>query len=258
MKSVRIAAAQTPEFREDIESALAFATRLSNEADAAGVRLLCFPEGYLQGYLTDEESARRAALNTNSSEFQVLLERFPRSAPMIVMGFIEMSMGKLFNSALVIKNATVIGCYRKKHLLPAESFFIAGEEEPIFEVDGLKFGINICYDTNFSECARRVADLGAQLIVCPANNMMRRDKAEFFKQLHNSARGDRCRETGVWLISADVMGERDGRVSWGPTAVLDQTGAVVKQLPLEKPGLLVVDIPVSKQAALFAATSLNE
>ncbi len=244
MKSVRIAAAQTPEFPDDIEAALGFATRLSHEAAAAGVRLLCFPEGYLQGYFKDEMSARRVALNTDSSGFQVLLKRFPRSAPMIVMGFIEVSMGKLFNSALVIKDATAIGCYRKKHLLPSERIFTPGKDDAIFDVDGLKFGVNICYDTNFPECARRIADLGAQLIVCPANNMMRRDKAEFFKQLHNSGRGDRCRETGLWLISADVTGERDGRVSWGPTAVLDQAGAVVRQLPLEEPGLLIVDVPL--------------
>jgi len=45
------------------------------------------------------------------------------------------------------------------------------------------------------------------------------------------------------LVSADVTGERDGRISWGPTAVLNPVGEVVAQLPLEQPGLLVFDIP---------------
>ena len=61
--------------------------------------------------------------------------------------------------------------------------------------------------------------------------------------MHNSARGERCRETGLWLVSADVTGERDGRISWGPTVVLDPAGEAAAQLPLEETGLLVVDIP---------------
>lgn len=75
--------------------------------------------------------------------------------------------------------------------------------------------------------------------------MMPRDKAEIFKEQHNVVRGERCRETGLWMISSDVTGERDGRVAWGPTAVLNPEGQVVTQLPLEKPGLLLFDFPSS-------------
>lgn len=60
--------------------------------------------------------------------------------------------------------------------------------------------------------------------------------------MHNFARGERCRETGLWLVSADVTGERDGLISWGPTAVINPSGEVVAQLPLGKTGLLVFDI----------------
>ncbi|MDA5245334.1 carbon-nitrogen hydrolase family protein [Agrobacterium tumefaciens] len=244
MRAVRIAAAQTAEYRDDVEGALSSAVELSQQAKAEGASLLCFPEGYLQGYLTDEASARRVALDVSSSHFNDLMKRFSKVGPTIVMGFIEVSMGKLFNSAVVIEGATTVGCYRKRHLLPGESAFSAGADTPVFNAGGLKFGINICYDTNFPAAAQRVADCGATLIVCPANNMMRRDRAEIFRDAHNSVRGDRCRETGLWLVSADVSGERDGRVSLGPTAVLNPEGDVVKQLPLGKPGLLLVDIPV--------------
>jgi hypothetical protein len=49
---------------------------------------------------------------------------------------------------------------------------------------------------NSPEAARKIADLGASLIVCPANNMCRRKTAEALKNVHNSVRGERCRETG--------------------------------------------------------------
>jgi len=245
MSAVRIAAAQTAEYREDVEGALSYAVGVSRKAEAEGACLLCFPEGYLQGYLTDEASARRVALDVSSTRFHDLIKCFPKVAPIIVIGFIEVSMGRLFNSAVVIEGATVVGCYRKRHLLPGESAFSAGSDTPVFNAGGLRFGVNICYDTNFPAAAQRVADSGATLIVCPANNMMRRDKAENLRDAHNSVRGDRCRETGLWLVSADVVGERDDLISLGPTAVLSPKGEVVKQLPLGRPGLLVADIPVS-------------
>jgi predicted amidohydrolase len=245
MKTVRVAAAQTFEHREDIDAALTCAIDVATRAEAEGARLLCFPEGFLQGYLTDEVSAQRVALDLSSSEFEAILRRLPKMGPVIVMGMIEVENGRLFNTALVIERSIVIGRYRKIHLLDGEKAFDAGTETPIFDVDGIRFGINICYDTNFPQTAQRVSDLGASLIICPANNMMRRQKAEAFKELHNVVRGDRCRETGLWLVSADVTGGRDGRVAWGPTAVLNPEGQVLAQLPLDEPGLLVFDIPFS-------------
>ena len=48
MKTVRIAAAQTVEFREDIEAALKCVSDVAKCAEAEGAALLCFPEGFLQ------------------------------------------------------------------------------------------------------------------------------------------------------------------------------------------------------------------
>jgi predicted amidohydrolase len=245
MKTVRIAAAQTAEFREDAEAALDHVAEVAARAKTEGVSLLCFPEGFLQGYLTDETPARRNALDLTSPAFDAVLNRLPKTGPMIVMGLIEVEKRRLFNTAIVVDRGTVIGRYRKVHLLASEQIFDAGGDNHVFEIAGLRFGINICYDTNFPEAARKVANLGASLIVCPANNMLQRKTAEAHKDVHNSVRGERCRETGLWLVSADVTGERDGRISWGPTAVLNPTGEVVAQLPLENPGLLVFDIPAA-------------
>ena len=162
---------------------------------------------------------------------------------MVVMGLIEVDHGRLFNTAIVVDRGTLVGRYRKAHLLGGEQIFNAGNESPIFEIAGLRFGINICYDTSFPGAARKIADLGASLIVCPANNMHHRKAAEALKDMHNFVRGERCRETGLWLVSADVTGERDGCISWGPTAIINPAGKVVAQLPLEKTGLLIFDIP---------------
>jgi predicted amidohydrolase len=248
MKTIRIAAAQPREYREDIEGALASVAGFARRAEEAGARLLCFPEAFLQGYLLDETSARGVALDLASQQFEAVRAKLPVTGPAIVLGLIEAADGRLFNTAIVVERGTLIGRYRKHHLLPGEAIFDAGCETPVFAVGDLRFGINICYDTNFSDAALKIADHGGSLIVCAANNMMRRDKAETFKEMHNAIRGERCRETGLWLISSDITGERDGRIAWGPTAVLDPDGKVVAQLPLDREGLLVFDLPVGEPA----------
>jgi predicted amidohydrolase len=241
--TVRIAAAQTPEFIDNVPAALAYLLEVVEQA--RGASLLCFPEGFFQGYLTEHDAARRAALDLAGPRFAQLLAALPEEGPMIVVGLLEAEGADLYNTAAVIHRRTLVGRYRKRHLLGRERCFRPGEDVPVFEVDGLRFGINICFDTKFAQAAADVAAQGAALLLCPANNMLPRPAAVEWRDKHNAVRGERCRETGLWLMSADVTGGRDGRVGWGPTAVLTPDGEVAAQLPLEAPGLLVFDVPAT-------------
>ena len=176
-RPLRVAAAQTPEFREDVAGALAYLAQVMAQAQREGASLLCLPEGYLQGYLTEDEPARRHALDLGSARFGEILAALPEQAPTTVIGLIEVEDGVLYNTAVVIRGRSVVGRYRKRHLLPGERCFRAGEETPTFEAGGLRFGINICFDTNFPEAALAVARQGASLLLCPANNMLRQPAA---------------------------------------------------------------------------------
>jgi predicted amidohydrolase len=178
--------------------------------------------------------------------FEAVLQRLPLAAPMTVFGLIEVDKGRPFNTVVVVHRRTLVGRYRKTHLLGRERSFDAGHTPAVFEVEGLRFGINICYDTNFPAAPKAAADLGASLILCPANNMLPRKAAEEWMHAQNAIRGERCRETGLWLMSSDITGERNGSVSWGPTAVLAPTGQVAAQLPLDRPGLLLFDLPIAE------------
>ena len=112
----------------------------------------------------------------------------------------------------------------------------------MFALSGQKVGLNICFDLNFPTATQAVTDQGAGVLLCPCNNMMPLAKAEKYKPLHNAIRAERCREAHVWMVSADVTGSRDGRISYGPTAALNPCGEVVDQVPLMTEGMIVVDI----------------
>ncbi|MCK0119985.1 hypothetical protein MWU61_05510 [Loktanella sp. F6476L] len=246
MSKVRIASAQSPEFHNDVPSALKFLNVMSERANAQNVHLLAFPEGFLQGYIVDERQAREVAIDISSQRFFTLLEKFPASGPILVLGMIEIADGKLYNTAIVVKDQGLVGRYRKRHLLPSEAAFTAGQELPIFEAVGLKFCINICFDTNFPVLERQTTLANVKLMVCCANNMLPHDTAKKYKSLHNSVRGQRCKETGLWLMSSDVTGQREDHLALGPTAILNPKGDVEEQLPLGQIDLLVFDLPCAK------------
>ncbi len=82
------------------------------------------------------------------------------------------------------------------------------------------------------------------MLLVPAQNMMRRAAAEHWKDRHHQIRTARARETGMWVISADVTGTRDSdRIGWGPTSVIAPTGRILDQVELMRTGTAVSEIP---------------
>lgn len=241
-QSIKIRACQTPEFREQIATATSYLIARAQEAFESDVDVLLFPEGYLQGYFTDAETVAKIAISTESLEFQQILALLTDMPVTVVFGFLEISEGVLYNSAAVMRAGRVSAVYRKNHLLPGEACFSRGDGYPVFSVDGITLGINICFDMQFPDAAMSVRDAGAQVILCPANNMIRRVNAEIWKDKHHELRVERARETGLWVVSADVTGERDGRIAYGPTSVINSRGEVVKQVPLMVSGFVDIEI----------------
>lgn len=240
--AITIAACQVPDVHEDIEQSVSIILEYAAKAEAQGAKLVCFPECYLQGYVVDKERTSSLALSLTSTMFENILECLSEIQAILVFGMIETSEQKLYNTAVVVKQGKLLGYYRKTKLLAGENIFEAGRDYPVFNMNGLRFGINICYDLNFSECAAAVAKQHAHLLVCPSNNMMRYDNAEKWKHKHNESRTQRAIESGLWLISSDVTGERDGRISYGPTALINPKGKVIAQVPLLQEGMIVQEI----------------
>jgi predicted amidohydrolase len=228
---------------EDVPAALAMVESFATEAAAADLDLLLFPECFLQGYLVTPDYLSRNAFALSSAAFGEILTRLATIKQTLVLGVIERQSERFFNSAAVISGGAVLGVYRKTHLTSGERTFTPGTSYPVFELKGIRFGINICYDTRFSEAAQAVAAQGASVLLVLAQNMMRRTNAEFWKPLHNEIRAERARETGMWLISADVTGQRDDqRVGYGPTSVISPQANVIAQVPLMTVGLVTAEV----------------
>lgn len=228
---MKIAACQPPYVHCDIQRSAEVLLSFATKAQSEGAALVCFPECYLQGYLFDEGEAADLALDLESEEFTEVLNSLAHLDITIVFGLIEKSGERLHNTAVIVKHGRLLGTYRKMNLLPGESVFSPGDGYPIFEIQGIVFGINICNDLNFPESAQSVADQGAALLVCPCNNMMGLENAKRWEHRHNELRAPRAIESNLWLISSDVTGTFGERAAYGPTAVITPEGSVLKQVP---------------------------
>lgn len=238
---MRIGACQPPEILGDVERAIACIQNFASER--YDLDLLLFPECFLQGYLVEPAHLRDHAIDLGSQAFQDVLTRLSNIRPTLVFGVIERAGAKFFNTAVVVRAGVLECSYRKTHLTAGEHIFEPGFDYPTFEVSGVRCGINICYDTNFTTAARAVASQGARVLLVPAQNMMKRKDAEAWKLRHNAVRAERVRETGLWLASADVTGARDDtRVAYGPTSIMNPDADVVAQVPLMTTGMAVASI----------------
>jgi len=88
----------------------------------------------------------------------------------ILYGYPERLNTDVYNSALLIdRNGNSRANYRETHLFGSyeKKFFKPGHALIITELEGLNIGILICYDVEFPEAVRTLANAGAQLIAVP-------------------------------------------------------------------------------------------
>ncbi len=88
----------------------------------------------------------------------------------IVAGLVEKDGATFYNTAVLIgRNGEVEGRYRKVSL-PREEIeggLTPGVDFPVFDTDFGRVGILICWDIQFPEGARRLAEQGAEIILLP-------------------------------------------------------------------------------------------
>lgn len=78
----------------------------------------------------------------------------------------------IFNTAYVFdRTGGEVASYDKVHLFSPtreDEHFHAGEKLALFELDGVRMGVMVCYDLRFGELARALALRGARVLFVPA------------------------------------------------------------------------------------------
>lgn len=124
----------------------------------------------------------------------------------IVYGFAEKYNDLFFNSMSFMSPADIVQTYRKSHLFFEErNFFQPGDTGfKVFEHNGVKIGMLICWDWIYPEAMRTLALKDAQIILHSAN---------LVTPYCPDAMITRAIENRVFVITADRIGEekRNGK-----------------------------------------------
>ncbi|MDX3924374.1 MAG: carbon-nitrogen hydrolase family protein [Shinella sp.] len=141
------------------------------EAARGGASLLIAPELAVTGYGAGEAFPALAS-HAGEGEAATRLGAIARENGIaIVAGFAEAGGdGKTYNSALFTDGKGADAVYRKSHLYGDYERHWFRPEKPtgaLVDFGGLKLGMLICYDVEFPENVRRLAQAGADIVVVP-------------------------------------------------------------------------------------------
>jgi len=127
--------------------------------------------------------------------------------------------------------------------IPGIGDFTPGEAPCAFDAAGTRVACGICYETMFEDETRQAAGDDARLLVnLTIDTWFGRTVAP---RMHLMAHASRAVELGLPLVRAALT---------GVSALVLPTGEVGASLPMDEPGVLAVDVPLTSLGTPFRAT----
>jgi len=249
MKSLRIALAQINTTVGDLAGNLAKVSDGINRAKAQGADIVVFPELAVTGYPPEDLLYKEKFVPDNIRALRSLARKV-RGITAIV-GFVDSHKKNLYNAAAVIADSKVRGVYHKRALpnygvFDEKRYFAEGEQNPVFVLGGVTFGVNICEDFWRSNGAPAVqVRSGAKILLNISASPFDYSKLEQRKELLAAF----AREHKVYVGYVNLVGGQDELVFDGASLVLDPAGKIIAAAEQFDEDLLLVDIPCPPKSA---------
>jgi len=237
---IKLAYIQSSPVLNDPEQNIKHSDLLLNQAETADIVVL--PELANSGYnFIDREEARQTAENINDGAFcRFLSQKAKANNQIIISGVNEQEGNKLYNSAVLFdREGRLQGHYRKLHLFMNEKqIFDPGDLGlPVFEVEGIKIGIQICFDWTFPESWRILALKGAMIIAHPANLVLP------YSQQVTPAYAVTNR---MYIITANRVGKEREMTFTGNSIITDPDGQIVAKADSQNTCIREIDADINK------------
>ncbi|MFO8033681.1 MAG: apolipoprotein N-acyltransferase [Candidatus Bipolaricaulota bacterium] len=201
------------------------------------------------------ESVLPVPLRTRPEHLEEFKAAARRLNAELLVGTGDLWEGEVYNSTLLLdEQGEIVGLYDKMHLVPFGEYLPARD---LWEGAGLdpllqellprdlahgsrgdpigRYGVLICFESQFPALARRSVAQEAQLLVVPTNDAWFGDNRVLWD--HFAFGALRAAEQGRAFIHA---------TSTGVTGVFDPAGRLLEKLPLQEPGVLYVELPLRR------------
>ena len=235
---MRIALHQGPPHHGDLEAAFGALHRATACGAAAGAAIAVLPELLLPGYGVADMQAQPA-----DGPWIARAQATCRDAGCgAVVGFAERAGRAIHNSAAVIgPDGALIAVHRKLQLFGAReaALFDPGERHTLFDLDGVRCAVLVCYDVEFSAHVAEAARRGAELILVPTANM------EPHRHVPGLLVRARAAESDVTIAYANWCG-REGGIDYTGLSVIAGPGGEPLAAAGTGEAILVADLCASR------------
>jgi len=241
--SLRVALIQQDTRWQDPPANLARARGFVEAAAKAGARVAVLPELFTLGFTMAPEPFAES-LPGHTTE---VLSKLSREFDIHIVGsLVEAHAPHPRNAAFVTAlDGSLLATYRKIHPFSygeENKHYTGGTECPVFEIDGIPCGLQICYDLRFPEPFRALAAQGAEVVFIPANWPARRISA------WSTLLAARAIESQMAICGVNRVG-RDPQLDYpGKSAIHDCFGEVIAMGDATE-GLVIGDIDLAQLRA---------
>jgi deaminated glutathione amidase len=242
---------------EDAAANVATATRLVEEAARRGAVLVALPE--LFNCLGRSEAMLRHAEPAPGPTADALAALARRLGITLLAGSIcERSevTGKACNTSLLFgADGALVARYRKRHLfdidLPGQvryqesAWLLPGDEIVCPTTPVGRLGLSICYDLRFPEMYRRLADLGADVLLIPAAFTLPTGRDHWEVLLRA-----RAIENQAFVIAPNQHGQHGSSLTtYGRSMIVDPWGTPLAIAP-DGVGIALAEIDLDRLAEI--------
>ncbi len=214
------------------------------KAHAAGSHIVCTPELALTGYPPEDLLLKPGFVAAQLRNLDELINA-SRDLPGLtsVIGFVDRDHD-IYNAAAIIHEGKLYGTYHK-HYLPnygvfdENRYFQSGRKAPIFQINGVHVGINICEDVWYPTGPMTLqAHAGAEVIVNINGSPYFAGKGIFREEMLAT----RAADNGVIVVYLNMVGGQDELVFDGDSMVFNEQGALIARAREFAEEMLLVDL----------------
>ncbi len=203
--------------------------------------LVVFPEMAIPGYPPEDLLFKPSFIRSNIERMHEVVAA--SQGITVVVGFVD-SQGDIYNAAAVAHDSQLLGVYHKMYLpnygvFDEDRYFKAGSQCPVFVVNGIHIGVNICEDIWYALGPAAVQrEAGAEVIINLNASPYHAGKLGFRERMVAT----RASDNEVFVSYTNLVGGQDELVFDGGSAVFDQSGELVARGRQFEEDLVVVDL----------------
>jgi 5-aminopentanamidase len=237
MDTIKISTAQFEHKSSDKEYNLSVMDKLAGKAAQQGSHAVAFHECSVTGYtfarhLSKDEMLDRAELIPEGPSILSLISIAQKHNIAVFAGLFEKDeQENLFKTYVCVNKMGMVAKFRKLHPF-INPYLTPGNEYCVFELNGWKCGILICYDNNIIENVRATTLLGAEIIFMPHVTMCTPSTRPGAGFVDPALWHNRQNDPTSLRLEFDGMKGRQWLMKWLPSRAYDNAVYVVFSNPI--------------------------